>query len=192
MRRVIKVGGSLFAQTDLPARLSNWLDRQSPASNLLLSGGGELADAIRVWEQRFALPPAFSHWLCVDLMGITARILAQLLPDAKLVTRLEEIPAGPTGQSRTAVFNPSDFVRELAVRQPESLPCDWSVTSDSIAAVVARTWEAELVLLKSVRPSTQDPAELAQQGIVDEFFPQALRGVKKWSVVRLGAVADQS
>ena len=56
------------------------------------------------------------------------------------------------------------------------LPERWNVTSDSIAARVARALNAdELVLLKSVAWPDGDIAEAARRGIVDEHLPRELR-----------------
>ena len=55
------------------------------------------------------------------------------------------------------------------------MPVGWQVTSDSIAAFVATTNAAALVLAKSVPPpaSTDDLPSLAHAGWVDGHFPVA-------------------
>jgi hypothetical protein len=57
-----------------------------------------------------------------------------------------------------------------------SLPHTWAVTSDSVAARVARLVRAKkLVLLKSVdHPCNGDWAEAGRQGFVDPWFARAV------------------
>ncbi len=49
--RVIKVGGSLFDWEGLRTKLAAWLAAQSDCQNVLIAGGGKLADAIRRGRQ---------------------------------------------------------------------------------------------------------------------------------------------
>src|SRR5690349_7408469 len=91
--RVIKVGGSLLDWPPLPAALRRWLSEQPPGLDILLAGGGKLADVIRRADRDFQLDETFSHWLCIDVMSITARLLAAVLADAPLVADYDELLA---------------------------------------------------------------------------------------------------
>ena len=65
-------------------------------------------------------------------------------------------------------------LRSLDATDDDPLPCNWEVTSDSIAARVARELEScELILFKSVYREATELGALAAQGIVDSYFPQA-------------------
>jgi 5-(aminomethyl)-3-furanmethanol phosphate kinase len=178
--RVVKVGGSLFARPDLALRLQTWLQRQSPAIQVLIAGGGELADVIRRWDQAHGLGEERSHWLCIRALGISAEVLASLLPDAMLPkrlsdfrTRIEEENHGQT--PALIVFDLESFLRdEEPAFPPEAVPHTWHVTTDSLAARLAEVINAdELVLLKSVLPpsDTTDFVTLAAAGYVDGYFP---------------------
>jgi len=170
--RIVKVGGSLFDLPDLPQRLRSWLASQPPATNVLIAGGGALADEVRRWDRQYRIGDECSHWLCIELLDITARMLHNLLPRAEFCSTTERLAdAIASGSQALVVFAPSRFLREDECRQ-DRLPCSWDVTSDSIAARLAVVLGAgELVLLKSSLP------EPATVDYVDRYFWQAARQV---------------
>ncbi|MCU0874487.1 MAG: hypothetical protein MUE50_19300 [Pirellulaceae bacterium] len=174
--RVIKVGGSLFDFAAFPKAWSRWLAEQPPAVNVLIAGGGKLADVIREADQAWGLGDEAAHWLAIDVLAASARLLAAILKDARLehdwerlLHRVAEREVGPP-----IVFCPVRFLQQREARfPPHPLPHGWSVTSDSIAARIAGILDAEeLVLLKSADP----PAQL-QPPYVDEYFVQAAEGL---------------
>jgi aspartokinase-like uncharacterized kinase len=189
--RVVKVGGSLFDYGDLVAALRAWLAEQSPAVNVLLAGGGPWAESVREADARWGLGEETSHWLCIEAMRVTARLLVALLPESPLVTTLAELRDSLARQASAAsfVFCPSDFLRRDESAVPGvPLPANWSVTSDSIAARLAQALGAcELVLLKSADP----PAE-GCTGYVDAWFATASRGVTAVRIVNLRKVVQYS
>jgi aspartokinase-like uncharacterized kinase len=177
--RIVKVGGSLFSLPDLAERLRAWLSRQSATTNVLVAGGGELVDLVRSWDERFRLYEAASHWLAIDLLDATARLLCQLMPESKLVRDVDSWKPG-----QLTVLAPARFLREQEPDLPGTpLLATWDTTSDSIAARVAEVCGArELVLLKSaLPPAFRNIAELAGS-YVDQHFPNA---VGRLAAVRL-------
>ena len=186
--RVVKVGGSLLrhqpeaqakesAAQELPAALARWLAQQPPAVNVLIAGGGEFADSIRRADAAHGLGDEAAHWLCVDALSVTARLLGALV-NASVVTRLGEIPCSIPA---LCIFDPAPFLRPaepLLISAP--LPHTWSVTSDSIAARIAQHLAAsELVLLKSCLPAK------SVASYVDEYFPVAAANLAKVRCVNL-------
>ena len=171
--RVVKVGGSLFHWPLLPRALTTWLKLQPPAANVLIAGGGPLADAIRKADATFHLGDEPSHALCLEIMGVTARMLADLLADhAPLVSDLESL-AAPTQSAHWFTLDVRRFMRQLEPQlEGERLPHTWDATSDSIAARVALALDAdELVLLKSCDPPADNSyARLAASGFIDQCF----------------------
>lgn len=192
--RIVKVGCSLFERRQLPDQLRAWLQAQSPAIHVLLAGGGELADSIRIWDERFHLGEANSHWLCVEALSITAQVLQRALRDFSLLQdfiglqrRIVELQQ--LSQPASIVFDVRRFLCEVEpTSPPHALPHCWQVTTDSIAARLAEVLAAdELVLLKS-RPcplEQQDFAALAELGFVDEYFPQIGGRVSRVTLCRL-------
>ena len=188
--RVVKVGGSLFAFSALVQTLETWLDSQAPAVNILIAGGGRLADVIRDADRRFSLGELPSHWLCVDVLAVSARLLATLLPTSYLEVTLVDVRRrlSTNAVECPIVFCPAHFLRHDEPRLGDPvLPHSWSVTSDSIAARVARALSAdELVLLKSSDPP--DPLPPGSD-YVDPYFSEASKGVPKVRLVNLRQVS---
>jgi len=190
--RVIKVGGSLFSWDKLPSSVLDWLARQTPMHNVLLAGGGEFADIVRSADRRFDLGPHASHWICIDLLRATSRLLASLLPDAEFYSRVSDLTRRlqEDAVSGLLIFDPVQFLYEIEPSSAgERLSCAWDTTTDSIAARIAENLKAdELVLLKSVTPQGAKSLEsLAEQGIVDVFFTRASKSVHNVRVVNLRA-----
>jgi 5-(aminomethyl)-3-furanmethanol phosphate kinase len=174
--RVIKLGGSLLDGDDLAARLRRWLSVQPPAANVVIVGGGSIVEQVRAFDRLHSLPPAAAHWLAVRAMSLTATLLAELLPEASLVSSLAQI-RGST-QSGLLILDVERFLREDQDGS-NPLPCCWDVTSDSIAARVATVLHAqELVLLKSALPAGPPSREAwSRAGYVDAYFARVSSGL---------------
>jgi aspartokinase-like uncharacterized kinase len=176
--RIVKVGGSLLDWAPLPQALNQWLNGQPAAANVLIAGGGELAEAIRRADQLFGLGAETAHWLCIDALGTMARLLAALpRPPLPLVSSFRQVQSQlPLAEAQALVLDPRDFLRVHEPRLPgRPLPHTWEVTSDSIAARLADVLTAdELVLLKSTDPPPGATlGDLAASGLVDAYFPFA-------------------
>jgi len=173
-RRVIKLGGSLLEYGELAGELRRWLGAQSQAQNLLIVGGGAMADAVRQADQLHGLCETTAHWLCVRAMGVNSLLVAALLPEAAYATSLNDLDAADR-QAHLSIMDPWCFLHEEEPRCAATpLPQSWDATSDSIAAQLAVIWRAaELVLLKSALP--HEPASIATAsaaGYVDRYFPR--------------------
>jgi 5-(aminomethyl)-3-furanmethanol phosphate kinase len=179
--RVIKLGGSLLDFEGLVPRLRAWLSAQAPMPSVMIVGGGRLADAIRDVFAMHCLDEEAAHWLCIRLLGVSAELVAKLLPEAMLSRRLDE-PVGSETGNRLVILEPEQFLREEAstlqrwgMQDIVPLPHSWDVTSDSIAARVGAILRAEeLVLLKSSLPSADATLQQAAEAdYVDRYFPTA-------------------
>lgn len=183
MTRIVKVGGSLWEYDRLVSALHEWLASQPPDLNVLVVGGGPLADVIRDVDARLALGEVASDRLCVRLLGVTARMLAWLLPEAELIDTYERLRhvVSDYQQQRDpntppVIFSPEDFLhRDEPFLAGQPLPHNWSVTTDSIAARLAQVLTADdLVLLKSADPPLHRSRQsAAADGFVDAHFPIA-------------------
>lgn len=169
--RVVKVGGSLFADARLPQRFANWLKDQPPACSLILTGGGRLADEIRDLDQRFGLPANVSHELAVHSMKAQATVLRAKLTEAGCNSQWLDDLAGDVPAAGIWFIDPVEFMAQDA-QSASPLPASWEVTSDSIAARVAMAASApELVLLKAINPPpNKNLTSLTAAGYIDPMF----------------------
>lgn len=127
---VVKVGGSLAPQ--IPAIVPVLQDSQRPI--LIVPGGGVFADAVRT--SACAEDSDAAHWMaCAAMDQFGWMISAEGLTTTSRII----IP------KKTAVLLPY-----CALRRHDHLPHTWDVTSDTIAAWVAKTAGCDLLVLKSV------------------------------------------
>lgn len=183
---LIKVGGSLYHQPELPTYARTWSELAATYRLLLLPGGGPFADQVRAADARFHLSASTAHWMAILAMDQYAYLLADVIPGAALVHTLETARAACAG-GQLAVLAPSALLL-----QSDPLPHSWQITSDTIAAWLANYAAIQrLILLKSVAGVYQtdlqgNPAGLLPQvsrqrlinsSIVDAMFAQTLSPV---------------
>lgn len=163
---VVKLGGSLLDTSELEA----WLDivsRYGDGKVVIVPGGGIFADAVRHAQQQTGVSDKVAHHMAVLAMDQYGVLMAGL--NAKVVTAASELEIAERGwQHRGIVWLPSKMVCA-----EESIPASWDITSDSLAAWLAKTLNAEhLILVKSARPlEGQNSIEkLTSEGIVDPRF----------------------
>jgi aspartokinase-like uncharacterized kinase len=185
--RVIKVGGSLLTWPGLREALPTWIKTKSPATNLILFGGGECVEAMRELDALWNLDPSAMHWRCVKLLDATCEIAHELWPDWEFFSsnNLSETSVDPfhllqhfinqkyLEGSGITCLNIIIQVSSIYTREVHTLPHTWATTTDSIAAYLATVIQAsELSLLKSTSPAkTSSLQALAQNGFVDDAFP---------------------
>jgi hypothetical protein len=178
---VIKVGGSLSRRPVALRRLMEVIASLAGGRRLVVvPGGGRFAGEVRRADRRFALGRSASHWMAILAMDQYAYLLASLAGQGAVVRGPRELVPGCLN-----VLAPSAWLMRA-----DPLPHSWRVTSDSIAAWVARALRAKLlVLVKDVDglldrdPSAEGAARLQRRaararlrGVVDEYFARALGG----------------
>jgi aspartokinase-like uncharacterized kinase len=153
---VVKVGGGI-GDDALPGLCATLGELGRRHRLLVVPGGARFADAVRDADDRFGLRNETAHRMAIIGMEQFGWLLSDLIPGAERVTNPTRIPTG-----RTGVLLPAGL-------QLDDLPATWDVTSDSIAAWVARNAGAgRLVLVKAVE----------RTDVVDEYFPTALEGAR--------------
>jgi aspartokinase-like uncharacterized kinase len=163
---VIKIGGSLLGSPEL----ERWLElfaKFSDGNIIIVPGGGVFADAVRNAQKVSKISNKCAHKLAVLAMDQFGLLLANMNEDLAIARTEMEIDER-TWQHRCIVWLPSQMV--LA---DDTIPESWDVTSDSIAAWLAKKIDAQqLVLLKSEKPEDPnlDLRVMSENGLVDKAF----------------------
>lgn len=167
--RVIKLGGSLLqAQT-----LSRCLDRieHCYAKNcVIVPGGGLFAEQVRAAQQQWQFDDNTAHAMAILAMQQMALLLNALKPNFALATHLKAIP----DLLATSIISPVIWSPDIIELNHAGIAATWAITSDSLAAWLARTLSArQLVLVKSAVIAEQwTLTELIARGIIDPAFTQ--------------------
>lgn len=174
---MIKLGGSLLDLDDLVERLLDVINEVS--FPLLVTGGGGLADFVRQWDDQGLLTEHEAHQLAIASMSFNAGNLAQRDNRFQVVASYDDA-LGVTSLGRIPLLDVMQVLFAEERRRPAlpTIPRSWDVTSDSIAAWLARAWGADLWLLKSV-----DPVDV--HGDVDQWFFEAAKGLSEFRWVNL-------
>ncbi|MDR5171607.1 uridylate kinase [Methylobacillus sp. Pita2] len=185
---VIKLGGSLLGSSEL----NLWLDvvaRHGDGKVLIVPGGGIFADAVRDAQISSGIDDATAHRMAVMAMDQYGVLMTGLSP--RLVTAKSELEIAERGwQHRGIVWLPSDMICA-----DETIPMNWGITSDSLAAYLAAKLNAEhLILVKSSRPDADQQVsleKLTKEGFVDDAFGDHIAGraFNTWVVGRQDCVA---
>ena len=187
--RVIKVGGSLFDFPHLHEAIHVWLQDHPAMITLLIAGGGQLAEEIRRIDTQSQLGEQQAHWLCIDALGITAKILAHTL-GLRAPISLADVAALTINEATVPsvhVLDVKTFLKRQEADLPgEALPHNWDVTSDSIAARVADVLNAdELVLFKSAGRPESSLKQATTSLLVDPHFEVAVAGLQQIRIINL-------
>ena len=178
---VVKLGGSLLGSEEL----TRWLDILARFSNgniIIVPGGSIFADAVREAQRLTNLDDQSAHKMAVKAMDQYGELLASLNPTIAIAN--SELEIAELGfQHRAIIWLPSKMVCA-----DETIPTNWQVTSDSLAAWLAARLNVEhLVLVKSVdfkikrrhddETSNQISLEkLVKEGVVDPNFGDFIAG----------------
>ncbi|MGB7345983.1 MAG: hypothetical protein WBD20_17325 [Pirellulaceae bacterium] len=193
MRRVVKIGGSLLSRIDLQQDITGWFDRQTPAENIVIVGGGDLIEAVRQWDAIRPGEPSDVHWRCIDLLSTTYAMMGDWFPgwpqvgSAEVFDRCVDFgfsSSHPTLVRVAAFYNPASL---SCSPSKKSLPLDWRTTTDSIAVLLGNLSKAdEVVLLKSCEvDASLNSLQLIASGIIDEAVPTIEQQFQTLRVERL-------
>ncbi|HXW70631.1 MAG TPA: uridylate kinase [Methylocella sp.] len=163
---VVKLGGSLA----LSLGFAPWLDVLSECRKplILVPGGGPFADCARMAQAAMKFSDATAHHLALLSMEQFGVVLAAHSKKFVLADSRVEFE-GASGAGKIPIWRPARMV--LAASE---VPQTWDVTSDSLAAWLARVMGAcHLLLIKSCNVAAPAPiSDLVAKKIIDPLFPR--------------------
>jgi aspartokinase-like uncharacterized kinase len=164
--QVIKLGGSLSKSGDLSDCLNRVAAEQSRA--VIVPGGGDFADQVRLAQQQWRFNDEIAHEMAILAMQQMALVFKSLQPDFILADTVTEVKRhlAQSESSMPIIWSPN--IKEL---NQAGIAASWEITSDSLAAWLATQLAAtELILVKAAAVSTNNLAQLTEQGIIDSAF----------------------
>jgi 5-(aminomethyl)-3-furanmethanol phosphate kinase len=163
--RVLKLGGSLATS----GRLTGILDLvvATRRNVVVVPGGGPFADAVRIAQPEFMITERLAHTLALLAMHQMGLVIASRHVRFTPCDTLADIAAA-LGAGQLPVWMP--FALQS---HDETLPNDWTTTSDALAARLAeRMLGVPVALVKSCAvPPAVTLAQLTTSGITDATFP---------------------
>ncbi|HKB81616.1 MAG TPA: aspartate kinase [Burkholderiales bacterium] len=171
---VVKLGGSLANSEELP----RWLDVIATAGAgkvVLVPGGGPWADEVRAAQKREGFDDRVAHRKALRAMEQYANVLAGMRANFVPASGIAEMDEA-LRNGRIAVWMPYKMV----VADP-AIPESWDITSDSLAAWLARQLNASaLLLVKSLKIDGPQPGieDLVRRGWVDPAFAKFTSGMR--------------
>lgn len=164
---VVKVGGSHA----LDPSLRLWMEALASSRHplLVVPGGGPFADAVREAQQPMGFSDRAGHRMAILAMAQFAEALAD-----RFGLPLVAADSDAMRVETTAVWTPLATAFDDATLAPS-----WDLTSDSIAAWLARRLAASaLILVKRTLPAgVGSPEDASRAGLVDPLFPAMVDGL---------------
>jgi aspartokinase-like uncharacterized kinase len=176
---VVKIGGSLAADELLPC----WLESLSCFGGgevVIVPGGGPFVEQVRISQQVWRIDDSTVHVMALLGMEQFGFMMSGIRNDLVPVECEKDI-FRVLKKAGVPIWLPT-----FMVTHEEDIEHSWEVTSDSLAAWLARKIGANrLLLVKSVKLGERkiSAEELSQQGIVDAAFPSYLRQGKFTTVI---------
>ena len=166
---VVKLGGS-FA---FSAHLADWIAAIARCAGraVIVPGGGPFADAVRAAQAQMGFDDLAAHRMALLAMEQFGCAITTLHEALSLADSLDSIRRS-LANDQVPVWLPT----QMALAAADIPPC-WDITSDSLAAWLARKIGAERVLLvKHIEPGSEAvrATDLAARDIVDKAFADFL------------------
>lgn len=168
---VVKIGGSLASDELLPC----WLDSLSCYGGgevVIVPGGGPFAAQVRISQRVWRIDDSVVHIMALLGMEQYGLMMSGIRTDLVPV-ECETDMFRVLKKAGVPIWLPT-----FMVTNEENIEHSWDVTSDSLAAWLARRIGAGwLLLVKPVKLGDRkiSAEELSQQGIVDAAFPGYLQ-----------------
>ena len=121
---------------------------------MIILGGGEFANLIREYDSYYHFSDEASHNTAIECMDILSKLVNDKVNSTKLAYTIDEAEK-ISDNGFTPIFIVSEFLKN-----EDPFECSWDVTSDSIAAYVAHSLNAKLLIVTNVNAIyTREPNE---------------------------------
>lgn len=133
---VLKIGGSLIEYAHNLLKKLCYLDysAREPESIIIVPGGGIFANTVRDVSQKYNIFPDSAHWMAILAMEQYGFYLADL-GKIKIIDDLDNIK-----EKSMSILLPYKLLKKN-----DELEHSWKVTSDTIAAWIAKKLKARLI-----------------------------------------------
>ena len=125
---IFKIGGKLFEDEESLRNIITQLQGLYTSKILdkivIISGGGNLANFVRIADQKLELGPDISHWMAILAMDLNGKFISR----ASKIKHTSDLKEIEQMELNITIFLPYSLLKEKDV-----LPHNWQVTSDSIA-----------------------------------------------------------
>lgn len=169
---IIKLGGSLSKSTTLVNCLDAVETNYTDKAAIIVPGGGAFADQVRLAQQRWQFDDTTAHQMAILGMQQMALMFKGLKPGFAIAHNIETIQ-DLLKRQKIVIWSP-----DISELDNAGIPASWDISSDSLAAWLAKTVSAsELILIKSaVIEANLNLHQLAGQNIVDKAFCEMVGG----------------
>ncbi|MCL2642349.1 MAG: hypothetical protein FWD52_02365 [Candidatus Bathyarchaeota archaeon] len=182
MLNVIKIGGSLAQNPQTLQALCQKLNTLSNKHQIVIvPGGGKFADCVREADKQFTLSKTTSHHMAILAMNQYGLLLADLMKPNSQTTDNLKTAKTKTHTDLITIFLPSKLLTQNNTKNKKDnkegeLPNSWEVTSDTIAAYIAKKLDAKkLVLIKNVDGIfTDNPKKEKQPKLIEHLTTKEL------------------
>lgn len=164
---IVKLGGSLADTIDL----QSWLGVLACFGGgrvIIVPGGGPFANQVRRAQELWGFHDRAAHRMALLAMEQYGLMMTGIRTDLRSAARVEDLQ-NVLNHAGVAVWMPSAMTAD----NPD-IPESWDLTSDSLAAWLANTLKASLLLLVKSVPASETEitaVKLSGRGWVDPMFP---------------------
>ncbi|MCK9396101.1 MAG: uridylate kinase [Methylobacter sp.] len=163
---VIKLGGSLSRSDALVNCLDAVEKNYQGRAAVIVPGGGAFADQVRLAQQYWRFDDNTAHHMALLAMQQMALMFKGLKQDFVIAPTVAAI-RDQLGRQKIVIWSP-----DISELDKAGIRASWDITSDSLAAWLAKTLSAtELILIKSAAIDAGFSLhQLSEQDIVDKAF----------------------
>lgn len=171
---VVKLGGSFFDSPDLFEWLKV-LSKDGAGKVVIVPGGGPFADQVREAQKQHKFNDQIAHKMALhamDQFGLFLIGMAEKQDQQLIAANSKQQIKEALKNKQTPVWLPS---KEL--KNNKEIPQNWSVTSDSLSAWLAKELNADQLILIKRCDVDQSIKELEKRSVVDSSFQNFINGV---------------